>query len=105
MAFLVQLILPAYDDDARPLGAAASQELRRELTERFGGMTAYTRAPAEGTWEDPSGRTHRDDVVIVEVMTETLDRDWWRRYSTELAARFHQEQVAVRAIVFDVTGA
>jgi hypothetical protein len=35
----------------------------RELTERFGGLTVHTRAPAEGLWKDESERTARDDVV------------------------------------------
>ena len=74
--YLVQLILPLYDPDGRPFGRDALVRVRRELTDRFGGTTAYTRAPAEGTWEDPEGRVQHDDVVVVEVMTDTLDRPW-----------------------------
>jgi hypothetical protein len=101
VAFLVQLILPVYNNEGRPFDRAATSHVRRELTERFGGVTAYTRAPAEGTWADPEGHTHRDDVIIVEVMTETLDRQWWSDYSHELAIRFEQREVVVRAMSFE----
>jgi hypothetical protein len=101
MAFLVQLILPLYNNEGRPFDGAAIARVRRELTERFGGVTAYTRAPAEGTWADPDGRTHRDDVIIIEVMTDTLDRQWWNDYSRELAVRFDQQEVVVRAMQFE----
>ena len=101
MPFLVQLILPLYDNDRRPFSPTEFLRVRRELTERFGGVTAYTRAPAEGFWEDADGHTRRDDVVIVEVMAEMLERDWWAGYTAELAGRFDQEEMVVRAIAFE----
>jgi hypothetical protein len=101
VAFLIQILVPAYDNDRRPFAPAESLRIRQELTERFGGVTAYTRAPAEGFWEDDSGRTRRDDVVIVEVMTDALDRSWWGVYARELATRFAQDELIVRAIALE----
>lgn len=72
--------------------------VRNELTERFGGVTAHRRSPAEGLWKDEGGAVSRDDVVIYEVMTEQLDREWWKQYSEDLARRFHQEEMMIRAI-------
>ena len=99
--YLVQLILPVYDNDGAPIGRPLFAQVRRELTERFGGVTAYTRAPAEGTWESPEGDIHRDDVVVVETMTEQLDRAWWADYARELAARFRQQTVIIRALTYE----
>ena len=99
--FLVQLILPVYDNEGAPIGRELFGQVRRELTDRFGGVTAYTRAPAEGTWESPEGSVHRDDVVVVETMTEQLDRQWWADYARQLAARFRQKIVIVRAITYE----
>src|SRR5687768_15987137 len=101
MPFLVQVILPLYDNERRPFSPGDYVQVRRELTDRYGGVTAYTRAPAEGFWEDADGRTHRDDVVIVEVMTDTLEREWWSDYGKELARRFAQEELIVRAMAFE----
>lgn len=98
---LVQLMLPVYDPDGRAFGRDAFSRVRRELTDRFGGTTAYTRAPAEGTWEAPDGRVEHDDVIVVEVMTDNLDRAWWRAYAAELSVRFRQEAMAIRAIAFE----
>ena len=99
--YLVQLILPVYDNHGAPIGRESFAQVRRELTERFGGVTAYTRAPAEGTWESPEGDVHRDDVVVVETMIEQLDRQWWADYSRELASRFRQQTVLVRALTYE----
>jgi hypothetical protein len=83
---LVQLLLPHYDE-----------AVARELTERFGGVTAYDRAPAKGKWKPASGETVHDDIVVYEVMVDTFDRDWWARYRAELEKRFDQEELVVRA--------
>ena len=101
MPFLVQIILPLYDNEHHAFSPTEYVQVRRELTDRFGGVTAYTRAPAEGFWEDAEGCTHRDDVVIVEVMTDTLERDWWSTYGQELARRFAQDELIVRALAFE----
>ena len=61
-------------------------------------MTAYANAPARGLWEGDDGRAQRDDIVVHEVMTESLDRRWWARYRGILEARFAQDEVVVRAL-------
>ena len=96
--FLVQVLLPLYDNDGHRFPDAQFAGVRRELTDRFGGATAYTRAPAEGTWEDADGRIRHDDVVVLEVMVEALDRAWWSAYRSGLAARFRQEEIVARAL-------
>ena len=89
-------------------GAAATNgvtplaETRRELTERFRGLTAYLRSPAKGLWTAPDGHTEHDDVVMVEVVTDTFDRTWWRTYAAKLAERFGQESIHLRAVPVDM---
>jgi hypothetical protein len=99
--YLVQVLVPVYDEKGQPFPGAEFANIRRELTDRFGGVTAYTRAPAEGTWEDDEGRVHHDDVVVVEVMVETLDRRWWSGYREELTVRFRQVELVVRATLME----
>lgn len=95
---LVQLLLPLYHNDGRPQEKRNFALVREELTSRFGGLTAWTRAPAEGLWEEEPGERTRDDVVVHEVMVEELDADWWGAYRRTLEERFAQEAVVVRAI-------
>jgi hypothetical protein len=99
---LVQVLVPVYDNHGQRFAAAEFERIRRELTDRYGGVTAYSRAPAQGVWEDEEGRIHQDDVIVVEVMVEELDRVWWSAYRRELAERFQQESFVVRAMSLDV---
>lgn len=94
---LIQFFLPVYDNEGRAFARARFDEVRAELTERFGGVTAYVRTPAVGAWEDGEGDVCREDVMLFEVMAPAFDRLWWSDYRKRLEARFAQEEVLVRA--------
>jgi hypothetical protein len=93
---IVQILLPLTANRQPPQQQELFASVRELLTNRFGGLTAYTRSPAEGLWKD-DGATERDDVVIFEVMVDELDREWWSGYRPELEALFEQELIVVRA--------
>jgi hypothetical protein len=93
---LIQILLPLYDNEGRAFGRERFDAVRNELAERFGGVTAFRRAPAEGVWKEGGG-TSRDEIVIFEVMAERLERDWWAGYRAELELRFAQDEIVVRA--------
>jgi hypothetical protein len=96
---LVQLLLPLTDNDGRPFPQAHYSAVREELAGRFGGLTAYSRAPAEGLWsgDGDGGRPARDDIVVYEVMVDALDRAWWAGFRADLERRFAQDEIVVRA--------
>ncbi|MCC6736990.1 MAG: hypothetical protein IT534_12800 [Bauldia sp.] len=89
---LVQLLLP--------LGAeqSAVSQIRAELTERFGGITVYSRNPAEGFWRDGPDEPVTDDIVVVEVMAAIWDPVWWRSYRARLERRLGEAEVVIRAL-------
>lgn len=98
---LIQVLLPT--TSVTPVdGLAPLAQTRAELADRFRGLTAYLRSPAKGLWTAPDGRTEEDDVVMVEVVTDSFDRSWWRNYAAILAARFGQERIHVRAVQVDM---
>jgi hypothetical protein len=43
---LIEILLPLNDNNGRPFKAAKYAVIREHLTERFGGLTAFTRSPA-----------------------------------------------------------
>src|SRR5690554_7266084 len=98
---LIQLFLPLQDRDGTPFPKALYDTVRTELTERFGGVTAFLRAPAVGAWEDDDGGIQRDEVVLFEVMADHVDHGWWAHYRGKLEQRFDQDEVLVRATAVD----
>jgi len=98
---LIQILLPLFDNSGQPFGEEPYTQVHRELTERFGGLTAFTRAPAQGLWQN-EGKTHRDDIVVVEVMADALDRAWWRDYRRHLETLFRQDTIVIRARAVEI---
>jgi hypothetical protein len=95
---LVQILLPLYDNEGRGFGAGMFRQVKDELVGQFGGVTAYTRAPAEGFWaEGEAPGMQRDQILVHEVMADALDRDWWSAYRRQLEGRFRQQEIVIRA--------
>lgn len=98
---LIQILLPLADNDGAPFPDGLFAAVQRDLAERFGGVTAFTRAPAEGVWRHAGTRRH-DDIIIVEVMAQEIDRDWWRGFRLSLEGIFRQEQIVIRSQVTEM---
>jgi hypothetical protein len=54
--YLIEILLPLRDNDGHPFHARDYQSLRDQLTDHFGGITAFTRTPAEGETRDAGGK-------------------------------------------------
>jgi hypothetical protein len=98
---LVEILLPLRDEQGRRFPRERYDEVRAELTGRFGGATAHLQSPAEGLWQDAEGEVEHDRIVILEAMVEELDREWWAAYRERLRERFRQEELVVRAYAID----
>lgn len=95
--YLIQLLLPLYDNDQQALPKSLLRSVSDELIERFGGLTTYSRAPAHGYWLEDGENAVHDESVVYEVMVDELDRQWWAGYRAELERRFRQKALVVRA--------
>lgn len=93
---LVEILVPLRDNHGVPLPEDRFSALSATLADRFGGLTAFTRAPADGFWTD-GGESVREDVVVFEVMIEELDRAWWSEFRQHLEESFRQEEIVIRA--------
>lgn len=98
MNYLIQILLPLYDNRNRAIAPRHYDRARQELTGKFGGLTTYMRNPAEGLWQKNNRRIRHDDIVVFEVMTAHLNRSWWRKYRRELQKRFRQEVIVIRSV-------
>lgn len=96
--YLVEILLPLYDNSREPLPRRLFQQVQEELTARFGGLTAHSRVPAEGFWMGSQAQASKDEIVVYEVMTEDLNVAWWHSYRCELESRFRQRAIIVRAL-------
>lgn len=93
----VRLWLPLSDNAGRPFPATLIAQVRAELTDEFGGVTAFVHSPALGTWKDDDGDVRRDQMLLFEIIVPSLDRTWWTSYRHRLEAQFQQEEILMVA--------
>ena len=99
--FLIQILLPLYDNNKQRFDKIFYNDIRNQLKEKFGGVTLYRNTPAEGLWKDERGKTNYDELITAEVMTEDLDKKWWQQYKHQLEQIFKQEEILIKVTKFE----
>lgn len=92
---VIEVFLPLDTGRGEPIPPETIEGLVAGLTDRFGGATAYTREPAEGLWKRAT-IIERDRIIVVEVMVDDVDEQWWSAYRQRLESEFAQESVLIR---------
>lgn len=95
--YVIRILLPLRNNDGTPFPRSEYDAVSKQLTQQFGGVTAFLRAPAKGVWQDDEGEINTDDIVIFEVLSDSLHRPWWGDYRAALERVFAQQEVIVRA--------
>ncbi|SFM03512.1 hypothetical protein SAMN03159423_4962 [Bradyrhizobium sp. NFR13] len=92
---LIEVFLPLSYNDGKKIERSKFVDLEENLISNFGGVTVYARSPAFGSYDDGEQR-QRDEIVVVEVMTEKFDREWWLKLREELERSFEQKEILIR---------
>lgn len=98
---LVTILLPTADNGGHAYPEAALRDIQHCLTERFGGLTTYSRAPAKGVWLRGKERDN-DDIVVLEVLVESLDSVWWKGFKGDLESKLDQTELMIRYHAVDL---
>lgn len=93
---LIQILLPTNGGNE-----GVFESLAQELTVKFGGVTSFIRAPAEGRW-DSGSHTERDDIAVIEVMAEEIDYGYWADLRSRLEQALAQEQIVIRGQLLEL---
>jgi hypothetical protein len=93
---LIEIFLPLSDNRGIRFGSDLYADVLNTLTNRFGGLTAFSRSPAEG-YEEAQGSVRSDELIVFEVMVEEIDGGWWSEYRRALERRFEQDRILIRA--------
>jgi hypothetical protein len=100
--YLIQLFLPLQDNEGDRFGRQFFEQVEQEFIRQFDGFTAYPRAPASGLWRSEGDDVQRDALVVYEVMTEKLEKEWWEAYRRKLESQFQQERILIRCQTVEV---
>lgn len=93
---IVELFLPIVRGDGSEVSVDDLGRVLVHLTNQFGGATAFTRSPAAGLWQQGASIEH-DRIVIIEVVVEAIEQQWWQEYRKAIEQEFKQERILIRA--------
>ena len=92
---VIKVFLPLDTGAGLPIPLETIEGLVKGLADRFGGATAFTREPADGLWKTQT-TMQRDRIIIVEVVVDQVDQEWWRSYKQRLEQEFGQDEIMIR---------
>jgi hypothetical protein len=95
-SYLVQILLPTRTSNGQPVTQARFEELLQELTNKFGGVTSFVRAPGQGLWNSGED-VERDNIAVIEVMTDEIDPPFWHAFRRKLERELAQQEIVIRA--------
>lgn len=95
---LFQIFLPLYDSQGTGIPIGHYQDLKVELTEQFGGLTTYSRAPATGLWKDSNDDVAVDKIIVYEVIADKRDPSYWKNLKIALQKKFDQDEILIRCM-------
>ena len=98
--YLIQILLPLYDNNKQALEKSLFDKVRDDLKNVFGGITLYRNSPAEGAWSDET-ETDYDELITAEVIADNLDHAWWQQFKYEMEQTFKQKELMIRCIKFE----
>ena len=96
------MFLPLCDNNGKAFPFRQFEQVKERLVKEFGGVTAFLNSPGEGVWRESPKNFVKDDVVTFEVMSESLDRDWWSAFKEELEEGFRQEELVIRKMEVEI---
>jgi mRNA-degrading endonuclease YafQ of YafQ-DinJ toxin-antitoxin module len=101
--YLIELLLPLTNNKDKPFKTKYFEQVQHHLTEKFGGLTAFTRNPAEGVWkQDKSSKPTEDEIIIFEVLTPRFSKKWWQDYKEELKTTFQQKDIIIKVMKIEL---
>ena len=95
--YQIELYLPLYNNDKKAFPTSHYESVKQNLSDKFGGITMYSRTPVIGLWKESQESIVKDDLVIYEIISEKLDESFWQEYKFMLQSLFQQEAIIIKS--------
>jgi inorganic pyrophosphatase len=92
---LIHFPLPLYKQDGKKFPSNYYTTLHQKLVKKFGGLTVYSRSPAEGFWQADDKKVIKEDMLVHEVMASEVDELFWQKLKSSLMKKFEQQDVII----------
>ena len=95
---IVNIYLPQVNNAGLAFNEDIYLSIRKELIQKFGGLTQYDQVPAIGYWKENADKPISQDLVIhYEVICNTINKKYWAGFRQRLEMTFQQTQILIVA--------
>ena len=95
---IVNIYLPQVNNAGLAFNEDIYLSIRKELIQKFGGLTQYDQVPAIGYWKENADKPISKDLMIhYEVICSTLTKKYWEEFRQRLEKIFQQTQILIVA--------
>lgn len=95
---IVNIYLPQVNNAGIAFNEDIYLGIRKELIQKFNGLTQYDQVPAIGYWKENADKPVSKDLMIhYEVICNTLTKKYWAEFRQRLEKIFEQTQILIVA--------
>lgn len=95
--YQIQLLLSLYNNEGKAFPSSHYEKVKLFFNDKFGGITMYTRTSVVGLWKESPHSTVKDELIIYEILSDQLEKDFWQHYKSDLQSLFQQEEMVIKA--------
>ncbi|MFI5452940.1 inorganic diphosphatase [Pedobacter sp. UC225_61] len=91
----IELFIPVYSKKGKSFPKKYYSSLHQKLTDKFGGLTMYSRVPVTGFWKENSSATLKEDIIVYEVLASEIDEKFWDKLKKWALKTFNQDEIMI----------
>ncbi|MFD0941497.1 inorganic diphosphatase [Pedobacter boryungensis] len=91
----IELFIPVYNKKGKPFPKKYYTNLHQKLTDKFGGLTMYSRVPVIGFWKENTANTVKENIIVYEVLATEIDDKFWSKLKKWILKTFAQEEIII----------
>lgn len=95
---LVEVFLPTGYPNGDLIPQSIFDLIEGELREKFDGVVVYARKSAR-TLSRSHARQMEESLLVIEIVTDDLDKEWWKEFRHRTQALFHHDDLLIRATI------
>ncbi len=95
---LIQLFLPTTSENGKAFPGTYFHAVKQKLGKKFDSLSVYLKSPLIGNIKNDEPTLAKDTVLVYEVISDTVETDYWSQYQQFLQKQFKQDYIVIRCL-------
>lgn len=95
---LIQLFLPTTAENGKAFPGTYFHAVKQKLSKKFDSLSVYLKSPVIEHIKDDGPTLAKDTVLVYEVVSDSVETDYWSQYQQFLQKQFKQDDIVIRCL-------